>query len=125
MAKQGIINDYDLMANREPSAHGNSCVVCEDSPMSYQWSDYSGQAMCCRCGTPYQLKWGSDEQVAEGAYPYLGLKEEWVPIVRQYHQETGLFSCLGMMLGHAPGKGQFFDWVKKSHPEMMAEGSAD
>ena len=120
MAKQGILHDYDLMANAEPSAHGKVCVVCEANPMTYQWSDYSGEAMCVRCGTPYQLKWGNDAQKAEGAYPYLVLKQEWVPIVREYWQETGRFSCLGTMLGGAPGKREFFDWVEKSHPEMMA-----
>ena len=125
MLKPGIINDYDLMANAEPSAHGQVCVVCDANPVTYQWADYSGQAMCTRCGTPYQLKWGSDEQQAEGAYPYLDLKEEWVPIVREYWEETRLFACLGTMLGRAPGKSAFFAWVEKSHPEMMAEGSAD
>ena len=116
-AKMGVLHDYDLMANAEPSAQGQVCVVCGDNPVSYQWSDYSGQAMCRSCGTPYQLKWGSDEQVAEGAYPYLSLKPEWVPVVREYFRETGRFTCFGMMMGPRPGLREFNEWADARYPD--------
>lgn len=118
--KNGIDADYDLMANAEPSAKGNTCVVCE-KPATYQWSDYSGEGMCRHCGTPYQLKWGSEKQEAEGAYPYLNLQERWVPIVREYHRETGAFVCLGMVLGDARGREEFDEWVTKHYPEMLRD----
>lgn len=54
MPKQGILHDYDLRANREPTAKDNTCVVCGAHPVTYQWSDLSGEAMCTRCGCPYQ-----------------------------------------------------------------------
>jgi hypothetical protein len=117
MTKQGILHDYDLMANAEPSANAQTCVVCGASPMTFQWSDYSGEGMCTKCGTPYQLKWGSDEQRAEGKYPYLNLKDEFVPIVREYHQQTGAWTYLGTGFDR-PGLREFDAWVKQNHPEM-------
>ena len=123
MAKAGILHDYDLMANNEPSARREDvvCPVCDESPPKYQWSDYSGQAMCMKCGCIFQLKWGTDEQKKEGNYPYMGLKEEWVPIAREYWQETGKWTCFGTMLGPRPGLDAFFAWVKQKYPEMMKE----
>ena len=53
--KQGILHDYDLLANQEESTHkyrvhgGTQCYICEVNPVTFQWSDYSGQAMCTRC----------------------------------------------------------------------------
>ena len=117
--KHGVLHDYDLMANAEPSARAQRCVTCGADPVCYQWSDYSGEAMCTACGTPYQLKWGSDAQVAEGKYPYLCLKEEIVPIVREYHAETGRFTCLGTMMGPGPGMAEFVEWCKAKHPEVL------
>lgn len=113
--KDGLLHDYDLRANAEPSATDQTCVVCGAHPVTYQWSDYSGEAMCSRCGTPYQLKWGNDQQQTEGRYPYLGLKETWVPVVRRYFQETGKFACLGTMLGPKPGLRDFYDWVDQNN----------
>ena len=48
--KQGILHDYDLHANLEESAKLQTCVVCGDYPMRFQWSDYSGEGMCMKCG---------------------------------------------------------------------------
>ena len=119
MAKVGIDHDYDLLANQEESAWGQTCIVCGCSPMTFQWSDYSGEGMCTECGTPYQLKRGTDEQKAEGKYPYLRMKSEWVPVVREYHQQTGQFVALGCMLGQQRGMAEFVEWLKGHHPEML------
>lgn len=119
MAKCGILHDYDLAANCEPSAQQQTCVTCGAAPITYQWSDYSGEAMCTKCGTPYQLKWGSDEQRADGKYPYLLLREEFVHVLREYHTETGRFVCLGTMLGPKPGYAEFVEWCRVKHPEVM------
>lgn len=119
LPKQGVRQDYDLMANAEPAAKvAPACEVCGSSPVMYQWADYSGEAMCTRCGTPYQLKWGTPEQVAEGKYPYLNLMPSWVPIVREYYEQTGRFTCLGRVMGHARGLEEFYAWVDAHHPEM-------
>lgn len=127
MPKQGVLHDYDLMANAEPSAEGQKCVVCESDPMTFQWSDYSGEGMCRSCGTPYQLKWGSDKQVEEGAYPYLSMNDHFLPIAREYFKETGRFVCYGMMMGPKPGMSRLIDWLEKNHPEELKskDDSAD
>lgn len=112
MPKYGILHDYDLMANEEPSTQGQTCVVCGVHPVGYQWSDYSGEAMCRQCGAPYQLKWGTDEQRKEGKYPYVNLKQKWIPVVRRYFDETHQFTCHGIMIIRSrPGLREFNKWV--------------
>ena len=93
--------------------------------MTFQWSDYSGEGMCTRCGTPYQLKWGSEKQMSEAEYPYLSLAEDWVPIVRAYYSETGCFVYLGQALGHKPGMKEFIGWLKEHHPERLTTETND
>lgn len=116
MPKSGILHDYDLHANAEPSAQSQKCMVCDAEPMAFQWSDYHGEGMCTRCGTPYQLRAGSDEMVKEGAYPYLNLKPEWVAVVRRYYEETKCFTYLGSMVGGTPpGMPEFCKWVKQNN----------
>jgi hypothetical protein len=120
MAKHGILHDYDLMANAEPSAKKhNKCVICDTEPVSYQWSDYSGEAMCRVCGAPYQLKWGSEEQKKEGNYPYLNLKTKIIPVIREYYQQAKCFTYLGSGIGHRTGITQFNEWIIKEHPELL------
>lgn len=118
MPKYGILHDYDLMANNELSAADQTCIICGASPMSFQWSDYSGEAMCIRCGCPYQLKWGNEKQKKEGKYPYLKLRTEYVPFIREYWEKTGKFVCYGTMFGPRPGLVDFYQWLDKTHPEF-------
>ena len=94
------------------------CAVCGASPMSFRWSDYSGEGMCTRCGCPYQLKWGTEEQQEEGNYPYLEMKDEWVPIAREYWEQTHAFVTYGMSFGR-PGMRELVEWCEKHHPEMV------
>lgn len=121
MVKAGILHDYDLMANAEPSAQNNKCAGCDAAPMTFQWSDYSGEGMCTRCGCPYQLKWGSKEMRAEGKYPYLNLRDELVESLRAYFAETSRFTCLGMMLGPRPGLKEFDEWMEINRSELLAK----
>lgn len=110
--KMGVVNDYDLMANAESSARKPvACAICDASPITFRWSDLSGEAMCCRCGCPYQLKWGTEAQETEGAYPYLQLRPEVVPVFRRYFAETHRFATLGTMMGPRPGLGDLHDWL--------------
>lgn len=119
MVKQGILHDYDLMANAEPSARGNTCIICGASPVTYQWSDYSGEGMCTQCGFPYQLKWGSEQQQAEGKYPYPNIQERFIPVLKEYWDEKHTFTCFGTMLGATPGVREFNRWFEAKHPEMI------
>jgi len=119
LIKPGILHDYDLMANAESSAARQKCVACDEEPMVFQWSDCSGEAMCTRCGCPYQLKWGGKEKEAEGKYPYLVLRDELVEPLRAYYKETNRFTCLGVMLGSRPGLEEFWAWVETNRPELI------
>jgi len=119
MVKYGVLHDYDLHANKELSAQNQTCVVCGDSPMRFQWSDYSGEAMCCKCGCPYQLKWGSDQQISENKYPYMKLRGDFLLVAKEYWEESGKFVCYGMMLGPKPGMRQLVDWLRLRHPEFL------
>lgn len=119
MPKRGILNDYDLMANMEDSAENQTCAICGASPMRFQWSDLSGEAMCTKCGCPYKLKWGTDEQKEEGNYPYLNLKEEFIPIAKEYWEETHKFVCYGWMLGQRPGTKELLNWMKEHYPDWV------
>jgi hypothetical protein len=120
MAKFGVLHDYDLHANKEPSAQAQTCAVCGDSPMRFQWSDYHGEAMCCKCGCPYQLTAGSDQQVAEGKYPYIRLREDFIPVAKEYWEETAKFACYGIMMGGPkPGMTSFTNWLRLRHPEFL------
>jgi len=118
--KHGILHDYDLQANLESAARKTDfvCVICETQMPGFQWSDFSGEAMCRVCGCPYQLKWGSPEQEAEGNYPYLNLRPELVPIVKEYWAETHRWTCLGRMLdSRRPGLAEFITWCRQHCPD--------
>ena len=119
MPKEGLLHDYDLHASLEKSSIGVKCAVCDTENISFQWSDYSGEAMCRVCGCPYQLKWGSEEQQRERKYPYLNVDPEWLPILREYWNERHTWTCFGTMLGKVPGIRDFNQWVQKIHPEML------
>ena len=124
MPKMGIRCDYDLLANQAPGAQTERpCVVCNDPRPTYQWSDLYGEGMCIRCGCPYQLIGGGEEREKEADYPYLNLKDEWVPILTEYWQETRQTALLGRLLGARHERDDFFEWVSKQHPEMIVKGS--
>lgn len=118
-AKFGFIHDYDLKANEETSSKGITCAVCGTYPVLFQWSDYAGEAMCHTCGCPYQLKWGSEEQEAEGKYPYLRLREEFLPVAREYWQEKKAFVTYGIMLDGHQGIGALNSWLLERHPGWL------
>lgn len=119
MPKEGIVNDYDLWANKEESAQNRMCIICKACPIIFRWGDYSGEAMCSQCGFPYQLKWGSPEQREEGKYPYLNIQDEYIHLYREYWNETHKFVCSAMMLGDQPGLREFNEWIAKHYPELL------
>ena len=126
MPKQGILHDYDLMANQEESSQGKKCAICGAEDMTFQWSDYSGEAMCTQCGCLYQLKWGTEEMIKEGKYPYLYINDHFLSIAKEYWEDTHRFVCYGMMLGLRPGMGSLIEWLKIHHPEeVKSNGSSE
>jgi hypothetical protein len=113
--KEGIKFDYDLRANLELKGC-ETCVVCNE-PLRCRWTDYSGEGVCLNCGTAYQLKWGSKQQEAEGNYPYCNMKEEWLPVVRDYWEKTHTFVFHGRSMSERTGLEGFWAWVKEHYPE--------
>ena len=102
------------MSNKEIT-----CVICDTKPVRYQWSDYHGEGMCTTCGCTYQLRSGSKKEQEEGNYPYLSIKDEFIPAIREYWQETRSWTYFGIkMLGDKFGYNEFWDWMEKHHPEL-------
>jgi hypothetical protein len=121
MAKHGVFNDYDLMANNEKSAQNQTCVVCGLSPMAFLWSDYHGEGMCIKCGCPYQLKGGTADQMKGGDYPYLNVITSGLPVLKEYWEEKKTFTYFGMSMSNQKSYNNFIEWAKEKHPEILVE----
>ena len=117
--KQGRFADYDSHANLVPQAKLiKKCEVCGASPPSFIWTDYFGEAMCSRCGVPYQLLSPAGKQ--DKQVPYLALRKELIEPCRRYWREKGEFMGLGCRLGGSyPGLGELVQWLKENYPELI------
>ena len=118
-AKAGLIHDYDLMANREESSRGVTCAVCDTPNTTFQWSDYYGEGMCIVCGCPYQLKGGTKEEEAEGKYPYMTMRDEFLPIAREYWLAKRAWVHYGSSMSRNDGMPALIEWCKEHHPEAL------
>ena len=125
MPKHGLIHDYDLMANAEDSARGVTCAVCDTQHTSFQWSDYSGEGMCRTCGCTYQLKWGGEEMEKEGKYPYMTLREDFVPIAREYWNTTKKWVHYGSSISRNDGHPEMMKWMKTHYPDFLKQQEKD
>jgi len=84
-----------------------------------------GEAVCVACGTPYQLCGDVD-----GAYereinpPRCNIKPKWIPILREYWNETRRWNGQAVYLlirsqeREIDAKAAFNEWVTKKHPEL-------
>lgn len=102
------------------------CVVCDAEPLRFRWTDYAGEGECVECGCPYQIKWGSEEETKEGAYPYCNLKEDFIPIAREHWEETKRRVPFGMYLRALSKEEQaartlFIAWIDERHPGYRLE----
>jgi len=117
MPKQGAMFDYDSHAQKHVK-DVDICIVCGNK-LQCRWTDYNGEGVCLTCGTPYQLINGTDEQIKNNNYPYCNLRNEWIPIVKEYFEETKKFTFLGTSFSETTGSQAFAEWVKKNYPEMI------
>jgi hypothetical protein len=115
---------YGALANAEPVAKVG-CVVCDEQSPSYSWTDYSGEGSCTRCGTPYQLKWGT---LKDGeTYPRINVDAEWIPILRRYWAETHELNGAGSYMGFGDypeqlrGRRRFNAWCDEHKAELPKE----
>jgi hypothetical protein len=102
-----------------------ACVICDTNPARYGWTDYSGEGYCLRCGTPYQLKWGT---LKDGeSYPRLNVSPTAVPMLRRYFAETNQSNGAGTFLiardypDQLEGRRCFGEWFERhqdDYPEM-------
>ena len=103
-----------------PNWTNKPCVICGDMPIYYQWTDYSGEAICIKCGCAYQLKWGTENQCKERDYPYVNVQAKFIEPLKEYWNETKKFTYTGCKLvGSHQGLGEFSDWMMKKYPELM------
>jgi len=107
---------YGGMANAEEFDRERACLVCDDPHPIYSWTDFSGEGYCVRCGTPYQLKWGT--LAAGESYPRCNIQPQWLPLFRKYYTETGEGNGSGSFMGFSdyPDQGRdreaFNAWMK-------------
>lgn len=108
--------EYGYMANAEESAKMFTCLICDTENVSWNWTDYSGEAYCMECGTPYQLK---GDILKEGeTYPRINIKKEWLSILKQYWNETHRGNGLGTFMlwrdypDQKENKNDFVRWYK-------------
>jgi hypothetical protein len=90
------------------------CEICDDA-ISYEWTDLHGEAICWRCGTPYQLyQYDENKKRIPDAEPTINIKDEYIPMLKQYWNENKKHMGLGTYLGKPkyPEKHHaFFDWL--------------
>lgn len=116
---------YGLMANTAV-AEPFSCEICGEAA-GFNWSDYHGEGMCNRCGTPYQLVHyegeGDDKKRVEKP-PQLSIKTAWVLTLKRYWNETHAYMGLGQIFiwrdypEAADGRQKFDAWLER-HPDMV------
>lgn len=115
------------LANDVPEGKDFTCIICNDNPMTWTWGDVHGEAMCVKCGTPYQLlQYDENKERIKGATPKLNIKESWIPVLKTYWEETHSFIGLAsiMIWRDYPeceeGQRKFNDWLDE-HPELVPE----
>jgi len=110
-----------------------SCLVCDDKPLSGSWTDYNGQIKCHNCGTTYQIL---GCHLSESYLNEIGLKTAdiakkycdciaLVPLLRDYWRETHNKIPLGTYISRNPiVKGEyesFLYWLKTNASKYEQE----
>jgi len=99
------------------------CEVC-DNEFVGTWTDFYGEQTCLTCGAPYQLLEPSGAKPGL-TYPCCCLKDEFIPILREYYQETKRRVRLGTFLlpddypGLLEERKAFREWLQLKHAEWL------
>lgn len=96
------------------------CEICGDQPPTVTWVDLHGEGVCTNCGVPYMLIHYDEDDNRIDKPPKLQVKEDWVPVVKEYWEKTGEFMGLGTILNYRSypkfkeAKEKFLNWVKEN-----------
>ena len=122
---------YGYRANQVQSARLFVCQICRAKPTVWTWSDLHGEALCTKCGTPYQLlQYDSDGKLLD-VPPIINVRADWVPVLEQYWGERQTFMGLGTFMSgrHYPecveGQEKFWAWVDVHRDIVPAEEQAN
>lgn len=107
---------YGHRAGEADAADILICTICgAQGRGNWSWTDLHGEAFCIHCGCPHQL-------IGEIG---CNLKDEWIPIVKEYWAATKKPCGIGVFLierdypDQIAAKEAFFAWVKEHHPTLM------
>ena len=98
---------YGHLANDVKTAQEFTCEICEAFPVCWTWGDVHGEAMCTVCGTPHQLLQYDEERNRLDLPPKININEEWIPVLKQYWQETKQFTGLATII------------IRRDYPECL------
>ncbi|KKM77485.1 hypothetical protein LCGC14_1369580 [marine sediment metagenome] len=82
----------------QQTRNGFTCQICSESSAGMNWSDQHGEGMCNRCGTPYQLIFYDENENRVEKPPRINIEENWLPVLKQYWEETQQYTGLGTIL---------------------------
>ena len=117
----GIRHDYDL---NTPDTTEVKCAGC-GLELQGSWTDYHGQVICVTCGLPYQILFYEKDENGNITKPLhkppeISVREELVPFIKKYYEETKRACGLGMFLTPYPDITEnlkaFVEWLK-AQPE--------
>ena len=119
---------YGGRANAVKSAWRFECLICRSNPTTWTWTDLHGEAVCVKCGTPYQLlqyaETGDGKRQLEDKPPRINIRDEWLPVLIQYWQERQAFMGLGRIMidrqypEFIVGKEKFYAWCD-AHEDIL------
>ena len=68
-------------------AENMTCKICDSKRLGFVWTDRHGVGACINCNNSYRIyHYENDKRVDKP--PECLVKEEWVPILRRYWEET-------------------------------------
>ena len=80
--------------------NGDKCGVCK-AHLVFRWTDLHGVGECSNCGATYQIYHYENDRPVDRP-PELLLKDEYVPLLREYIAHGGRNPRLGTYLGRHP-----------------------
>lgn len=94
-----------------------NCVVC-GKELHFTWTDHYGVGECAECGTPYNIEGYRNIKETRCA-----LKEEDIPIIKEYWEETKRKMVLGPFMGYTRLQSEqiqvFNEWIEERYPEKV------